>query len=101
MRGAIDFLRADPRLAFYGLFMAFGSSFGQTFFISQFGGEIRRDFALSDAAFGTIYGLGTLLSAAVIVYTGGVIDRVDLRRWTLILLPSCAIACALTGLPQQ
>ena len=80
MRGAIDFLRADPRLAFYGLFMAFGSSFGQTFFISQFGGEIRRDFALSDAAFGTIYGLGTLLSAAVIVYTGGVIDRVDLRR---------------------
>jgi MFS family permease len=100
MRGAIDFLRADPRLAFYGLFMAFGSSFGQTFFISQFGGEIRRDFALSDAAFGTIYGLGTLLSAAVIVYTGGVIDRVDLRRWTLILLPSCAIACALMGFAQ-
>ncbi|MDF1750566.1 MAG: MFS transporter [Alphaproteobacteria bacterium] len=100
MRGAVDFLRADPRLAFYGLFMAFGSSFGQTFFISQFGGEIRRDFALSDATFGTIYGLGTLLSAAVIVYTGGVIDRVDLRRWTLILLPACATACAMMGSVQ-
>lgn len=100
MGGAFNFLRADPRLALYGLFIAFGSSFGQTFFISQFGGELRRDFGLSDAEFGTIYGLGTLLSAAVIVYTGGIIDRVDLRRWTLCLLPACAGACAMMGSVQ-
>lgn len=100
MKTALDFLRADPWLALYGLFMAFGSSFGQTFFIAQFGGEIRADFGLSDAQFGTVYGLATLLSAAVIVYTGGVIDRVDLRRWTLCLLPTCALACALMGLAE-
>jgi MFS family permease len=97
MRQAFDFLRADPRLALYGLFMALGSSFGQTFFISQFGGEIRAEFDLTDGQFGTIYGLGTLLSAAVIVYTGGIIDRVDLRRWTICLLPACALACAAMG----
>ncbi len=97
MRGALDFLRADPRLAFYGLFVAFASSFGQTYFISLSGGEIRRDFGLTDGEFGTIYGLGTLLSAALIVYTGGVIDRIDLRRWTLCLLPACAVACFAMG----
>lgn len=97
MRSAFDFLRADPKLAFYGLFMALGSSFGQTFFISQFGGEIRHEFGLTDGEFGTIYGMGTLLSAAVIVYTGGIIDRVDLRKWTVCLLPACAIACAVMG----
>ena len=95
-----DFLRADPKLAFYGLFMAYGSSFGQTYFISQFGGEIRRDFALSDAAFGTIYGSATLLSAAVIVYTGALVDRIDLRKWTFCLLTVCAVACAALGAVQ-
>lgn len=90
---AFDFFRADPKLALYGLFMAFGSSYGQTFFISQFGGEIRQEFGLSDGEFGSLYGLGTLLSAAVIVYTGGLVDRVDLRRWTLCLLPVSALAC--------
>lgn len=94
---AFDFLRADPKLALYGLTVAFGSSFGQTFFVSQFGGEIRAEFGLTDGEFGSIYGLGTLLSAAVIVYTGGVIDRVDLRRWTICLLPACAVACAVMG----
>lgn len=91
--GALDFLRADPRLAAFGLFMAFGSSFGQTFFVSQFGGEIRREFDLSDGTFGTLYGLGTLASAALLIYTGSLIDRVDLRRWTLCLIPACALAC--------
>lgn len=90
---AFDFFRADPKLALYGLFMAFGSSYGQTFFISQFGGEIRQEFSLSDGEFGSLYGLGTLLSAVVIVYTGGIVDRVDLRRWTLCLLPVGALAC--------
>lgn len=97
MKGMLDFLRADPRLAFYGLFIALGSSFGQTFFISQFGGEIRAEFGLTDGDFGTIYGLGTLLSAAVIVYTGGVVDRVDLRRWTFCLVLACAFACLVMG----
>jgi MFS family permease len=92
-KGALDFLKADPRLAAFGLFMAFGSSFGQTFFISQFGGEIRREFDLSDGAFGTIYGLGTLCSAAALIYTGSLIDRIDLRRWTVCLIPACAAAC--------
>ena len=93
MKISLDFLRADPKLALYGMLVAFGSGFGQTYFISQFGGEIRQDFGLSDAEFGSIYGLGTLLSAIVIVYTGGLIDRVDLRRWTLVLIPACALAC--------
>lgn len=93
MRISFDFFRADPKLALYGMLVAFGSGFGQTYFISQFGGEIRQDFGLTDAEFGSIYGLGTLISAFVIVYTGGLIDRVDLRRWTLVLIPCCAIAC--------
>jgi len=45
--------------------MAFGSSVGQTYFISLFAGEIRTEFNLSHGRFGALYTAATIASAAV------------------------------------
>lgn len=54
------------------------STFGQTYFIALFSGEIRAELGLSHGEFGTIYGLATLLSAATLVWLGKIADRENL-----------------------
>jgi MFS family permease len=54
--------------------MLFASSFGQTFFISLSGGEIRQDLGLSDGEFGLLYMSVTLASAACLVWLGKLLD---------------------------
>ena len=73
--------------------MMFWSSPGQTYLISLYGAEIRNEFGLSHGSFGGLYSLGTLLSAGVIVWSGRLVDRVDLRYLSLWLSVFLAIAC--------
>jgi hypothetical protein len=40
----LGFLHENRRFLFFGFLMALCSSYGQTFFISVFGGEIREEF---------------------------------------------------------
>ncbi|MDT8343247.1 MAG: MFS transporter [Thermohalobaculum sp.] len=63
-----------------GLLLALGSSFGQTFFLSLFAGEIRGEFGLSDGQWGGIYTAATLGSATVLVQAGRLADTMALRR---------------------
>ncbi len=69
------------------------SSFGQTFFISIFAGEIRETFDLSHGQWGGIYTLGTLGSAVVMLYAGGLTDKFRVRRLAPILLVGLACMC--------
>ena len=55
------FLRDNSRWLAAGMLLTFLSSFGQTFFISIFAGDIRDTFGLSHGAWGGIYALGTTL----------------------------------------
>ncbi|MEL6267333.1 MAG: MFS transporter [Pseudomonadota bacterium] len=71
-----------PWLAAAGL-MTFASSFGQTFYIALSAGGIRAEFGLSDGAWGGLYTLATLASAAVLVQAGGLADRIALPRMIL------------------
>lgn len=57
-----------------GLLLTFFSSFGQTFFISLFAGEIRSEFSLSHGDFGAIYMAATLFSAGTLTVIGKVVD---------------------------
>ena len=57
-----------------GILLTFMSCFGQTFFISIFGGQIRSEFDLSHAAWGGIYSLGTSVSAIVMIWSGVLSD---------------------------
>ncbi len=89
------FLRQNARLLSFGVFMSFLSSAGQTFFISLFGGEIRAEFSLSHGEFGSIYSAATLVSAALLIWGGVLIDRMDLARYCTGVLIGLAAACVI------
>lgn len=78
--------------------MSLMSSFGQTFFISIFAGEIREAFDLSHGAWGGIYTLGTAASAAVMVWAGGLTDRYRSRSLGIGVLLLLACACLFMAL---
>jgi MFS family permease len=93
----LSFLRAHGRLLGFGVLMTFCSSVGQTFFISLFSAEIRAAFALSDGDFGSLYAVGTLGSAAVLLWAGRLIDRLPLPVFAAGVLALLGATCLLMG----
>lgn len=91
--GTIAFLRENIRWLSAGMLLTFLSSFGQTFFISIFAGEIRTEFGLSHGEWGGIYTLGTGLSAVIMVWAGGLTDRFRVRALGAIILAMLLLAC--------
>lgn len=87
------FLRENAPYLSAGFLLTFGSAFGQTYFISVFAGEIRGEFGLTHAAWGQIYSIGTLISAAVMVWAGAQVDRFRIRATGLAVLLGLAFAC--------
>lgn len=88
------FLRENARWLAAGAMLTLSSSFGQTFFISIFAGEIRGEFDLSHGAWGGIYTLGTLASAVLMVFAGGLTDRFRVRHLSAVILVVLACICA-------
>lgn len=88
----LSIIRAYWRLLAFGFGMAFFSSFGQTFFISLFGGELRAEFSLTHGEFGSLYAIATLSSAAVLVFAGRLIDHWKLAVFSSIVLAGLAAA---------
>lgn len=90
---SLEFMRSHWRELLFGFAMCFLSSFGQTFFISLFGGQIRSELAITDGQFGTYYAMGTLASAALLVWSGRLVDRLRLRDMAALVLGGLAIVC--------
>ena len=78
-------LATTPELSL-GVFLIFSSSFGQTFFISLFSGEIRKEFNLSHGMFGIFYSAATLSSAILFFWLGKLTDQINLTALGLITL---------------
>lgn len=76
----VGFLIENRRWLGTGLLLAFASSFGQTWFISLFAGEIRAEYGLSDGQWGALYTVATLSSAALLLSRGSLADTVALSR---------------------
>ncbi len=87
------FLRDNAPFLSVGVLLTFVSSFGQTFFISVFAGEIRAEFGLSHGAWGGIYSLGTTASAIVMIWLGMLTDRHRVRVLAPVVLAGLAAAC--------
>ena len=87
------FLRDNAPWLSAGVLLTFLSSFGQTFFISVFAGEVREGFGLSHGQWGGIYTLGTGASAVVMVWAGGLTDRFRVRSLGPVVLLFLALAC--------
>ena len=96
-----DFIKKNWRFLGFGVSLNFFSSTGQTFYISIFGGEFRRDFGLSDGDFGFIYMIATLLSAVSLIWLGRLIDSMDLRYYTLLICLGSITASFLTSIADS
>ena len=94
-------MRAHYRFLLFGFLMMGLSNFGQTFFIALYSNEIRALFNLSNAGFGGLYSAMTLLSAAVMLYSGRFIDAWPLRRFTLFVLGGLALGCLIMASAQH
>ena len=67
----LQLLRTYPHFLGFGVLLCASASFGQTWFISLFGGEIRAAFSLSHGDFGAIYSAATLASGVSLVWVDG------------------------------
>lgn len=85
----------EIRFIAFGFLLALASSFGQTFFIGLFGGQIRAEFALTHGGFGGLYSLATLLSGLLMLWVGAALDRVNLLRYATAAAVTLAIASLL------
>ncbi|WP_299193448.1 nitrate/nitrite transporter [uncultured Litoreibacter sp.] len=92
--GTLQFIRDNLKFLSAGFLLTFASCFGQTFFISIFAGEIMAEFDLTHGRWGAIYMVGTLASAAVMVWAGALTDRFRVRRLGGIVLGGMVAACA-------
>ena len=88
--------RAAPALGL-GFLLSFGSSVGQTYFISLFAGDIRADLNLTHGSFGALYTSATLASAMTFLWLGKLTDRFNLSllsAFSLVGLSGCALLIA-------
>lgn len=91
--GYLRFIRENMPFLATGALLSFLSSFGQTFFISIFGGEIREAYGLSNGEWGMIYMIGTGASAVMMVFAGGLADRFRVRTLGIAVVLLLASAC--------
>lgn len=96
--GMFELLRREPRFIAFGFMYTFGSSAGQTFFISVFVPSIAAAMALNDAEFSFIYAGATIASAFVLPVFGKFIDRTDLFHYGAIVGVGLTLACFFTAL---
>ena len=93
MNAIIHRVRAVPAYGWFALFAALASSFGQTFFIGLFGGEIQAALGLDPAGLGYLYGSATLFSGVLMFWLGALADRLALSRGIGISLGVLALGC--------
>ena len=93
MSAAAAFLRSNAAFLLTGALLTLTSSFGQTFFISVFAGQIMESFSLTDGEWGLIYSAGTTASAVVMVWSGVLTDRFRVRTLGALVLVGLAAAC--------
>ena len=96
--GYLAFLRQNAPFLGTGALLMLLSSFGQTFFISIFGGEIRETFGLSNGDWGLIYMAATMASALVVVWAGRLADAFRVRVLGAVVLAGLALSVAALGL---
>jgi MFS family permease len=89
----LAFLAENRRWLGAGFLLTFASSFGQTFFISLFAGEIKAAYGLSDGGWGGIYTAATLGAAGLLFLRGALADTMPLGRLAPLVMLVFSAAC--------
>lgn len=86
-------LRSEIRWLASGFLLIFCSVFGQTYYIALFAGHIKNDLAISDGQWGSLYTIGTISSAALLMWAGKLADRWTIRWLGVAVLSGLALTC--------
>jgi MFS family permease len=92
-----NFFYKNSNLLIIGFLTAFGSGFGQTYFISLFGGYFRELLDLTNGQFGSYYSIATILSAISLIWAGKLIDNIELRKYVLTIVIGLSLTCLLVS----
>lgn len=92
-----DLVKQHPRYLLYALLHTSASGFGQTFFFSLFVTPICAYYQLERGFYGGMYGLASVVSAGLLFFTGPVIDRVNVRNFSLFTTLVAASGCFIMG----
>lgn len=95
-------MREQPVEAGFGFGATFFTSSGQTFFISLFVPSLVIALPLTEGQFGTVYGMGTLIGAAILPFIAARYDTTPLAsytRWVLWGMGGAALLMACTFHP--
>ncbi|MDH5434713.1 MAG: MFS transporter [Gammaproteobacteria bacterium] len=87
------FTKQNQHFLMFGLLTAFFGNYGQSFFIAWFGASFQQAFELTSTEYGTIYSTATLASGLLILYFGGLFDRVAVKTFTTATSLGLLIAC--------
>ncbi|WP_244498489.1 MFS transporter, partial [Aureimonas ureilytica] len=98
---ALSFLTRNARWLAGGFLLLFASSFGQSFFVALSGGDIRREFALSNGDFGLLYMGVTIASAFALAWIGPVVDRWPARRSGMLALAALGLGALAFALSRH
>lgn len=89
----LTFVFDNARWLGAGVLLTWGSSFGQTYFISLSAGHVQSEFGLSHGGWGGIYTAGTLMSAILLTYVGRLADNFRVRTLALFTIAGLALMC--------
>ena len=98
LRDYITLLRTFPRFLLFGMLHMFFSSPGQTFVVSVFVPSFTVAFGLTASGFGLLYSVSTLACACLLPFFGPIIDRVNLRVYSVFVGLLMALACLVTSI---
>jgi MFS family permease len=101
MRSWTIFFRQNKNLVLFGFLLTFFSSFGQTFFVSLFVPEVLQEFSITNASFGSLYALATLISALCLTWLGSFIDKVDLRTYSWLVITGLCLSLLIFSQASQ
>lgn len=92
MKRYLQFVVRERKLLSFGATFTFFSSFGQTFLISLFVPFFLDTFSLTNTEFGSLFAGATFTSALLLPYFGQWIDRLPLKRFSLMVALSLMLA---------
>ncbi|MGL1930743.1 MAG: MFS transporter [Desulfotalea sp.] len=95
MNNYYQFLTKNKAILLLGFFTIFWGNWGQSFFISWFGASLQKSLNLSAGEYGLSYSIATLSSSVCLVWLGGLLDRVDLRKYIFCIACGLCLACFL------
>jgi sugar phosphate permease len=96
--GYVHLFRAAGDILAFGFALTFLAAFGQTFFVGLFASEVRAAFGLTHGGFGGIFSAATLASGFLLIWAGGLIDRMPAGAYATLAMLGLAAAALLFAL---